>query len=95
MRINLHDPAPSGDGERRRRPSQPHRTPSSGRREGFPGSGLPSPRSPIVAGLAQGDPHHQRAPSLGELHQELEQEQEAQVVCHESPGLPGESCESS
>ncbi|PLB40233.1 uncharacterized protein BDW47DRAFT_93390 [Aspergillus candidus] len=32
--------------------------------------------SPIVA---TGDPHHQRAPSLGELHQELEQEQEAQV----------------
>ncbi|KAL6237293.1 hypothetical protein BDW75DRAFT_85587 [Aspergillus navahoensis] len=26
-----------------------------------------------------GDPHHHRAPSLGELHQELEQEQEAQV----------------
>ena len=26
------------------------------------------------------DPHHQRAPSLGDLHQELEQEQEAQVV---------------
>jgi hypothetical protein len=34
--------------------------------------------SPIIA---TGDPHHQRAPSLGELHQELEQEQEAQVVC--------------
>lgn len=34
--------------------------------------------SPVVA---TGDPHHQRAPSLGELHQELEQEQEAQVVC--------------
>ncbi|PYH44205.1 uncharacterized protein BP01DRAFT_84463 [Aspergillus saccharolyticus JOP 1030-1] len=32
--------------------------------------------SPIIA---MGDPHHQRAPSLGELHQELEQEQEAQV----------------
>ncbi|RAH79525.1 hypothetical protein BO86DRAFT_420712 [Aspergillus japonicus CBS 114.51] len=32
--------------------------------------------SPIIA---LGDPHHQRAPSLGELHQELEQEQEAQV----------------
>ncbi|KAA8650768.1 uncharacterized protein ATNIH1004_003457 [Aspergillus tanneri] len=32
--------------------------------------------SPIIA---TGDPHHQRAPSLGELHQELEQEQEAQV----------------
>ncbi|EGY13755.1 uncharacterized protein VDAG_00437 [Verticillium dahliae VdLs.17] len=26
-----------------------------------------------------GDPHHNRAPSLGELHQELEAEQEAQV----------------
>lgn len=25
-------------------------------------------------------PQHQRAPSLGELHQELENEQEAQVV---------------
>lgn len=35
--------------------------------------------SPIIA---TGDPHHQRAPSLGEIHQELEQEQEAQVVCH-------------
>lgn len=34
--------------------------------------------SPIIG---TGDPHHQRAPSLGELHQELEQEQEAQVVC--------------
>jgi hypothetical protein len=30
--------------------------------------------------FATADPHHQRAPSLGELHQELEQEQEAQVV---------------
>ncbi|APA05525.1 hypothetical protein sscle_01g002950 [Sclerotinia sclerotiorum 1980 UF-70] len=28
---------------------------------------------------ASGDPHHFRAPSLGEIHQELEQEQEAQV----------------
>ncbi|KAM5454333.1 hypothetical protein MaudCBS49596_002350 [Microsporum audouinii] len=32
--------------------------------------------SPVIA---TGDPHHQRTPSLGELHQELEQEQEAQV----------------
>ncbi|KAL4803561.1 hypothetical protein BDV18DRAFT_145036 [Aspergillus unguis] len=33
--------------------------------------------SPVIG---TGDPHHhQRAPSLGELHQELEQEQEAQV----------------
>lgn len=34
--------------------------------------------SPIIA---TGDPHHFRTPSLGEIHQELEQEQEAQVVC--------------
>jgi hypothetical protein len=33
--------------------------------------------SPIVS---TGDPHHFRSPSLGEIHQELEQEQEAQVV---------------
>lgn len=32
--------------------------------------------SPVIA---TGDPHHNRAPSLGEIHQELEQEQEAQV----------------
>lgn len=31
--------------------------------------------SPLLA-----DPHHHRAPSLGELHQELEAEQEAHVV---------------
>ncbi|KAJ5339772.1 hypothetical protein N7452_006500 [Penicillium brevicompactum] len=36
----------------------------------------PSHGSPV---FATADPHHQRAPSLGELHQELEQEQEAQV----------------
>lgn len=34
-----------------------------------------SPRSPFLP------PHHNRTPSLGELHQELEAEQEAQVVC--------------
>jgi hypothetical protein len=38
--------------------------------------------SPIIS---TGDPHHFRTPSLGEIHQELEQEQEAQVVC---PNLP-------
>ncbi|KAI1345588.1 hypothetical protein F5Y01DRAFT_52006 [Xylaria sp. FL0043] len=32
--------------------------------------------SPLLAGR---DPHHNRAPSLGDLHQELEAEQEAQV----------------
>lgn len=34
--------------------------------------------------MSTGDPHHFRAPSLGEIHQEIEQEQEAQVVCHPS-----------
>lgn len=37
----------------------------------------PSSLSPLL--LPGGDPHHARAPSLGELHQELEAEQEAQV----------------
>ncbi|KAJ1333529.1 hypothetical protein MN608_03520 [Microdochium nivale] len=36
----------------------------------------PMSASPSIIG---GDPHHDRAPSLGELHQELEAEQEAQV----------------
>ena len=37
--------------------------------------------SPLLGGppAGGGDPHH-RTPSLGELHQELEAEQEAQVV---------------
>ena len=34
--------------------------------------------SPTIGGIP--DPHHYRTPSLGEIHQELEQEQEAQVV---------------
>jgi hypothetical protein len=34
--------------------------------------------SPIIGSV---DLHHYRTPSLGEIHQELEQEQEAQVVC--------------
>lgn len=37
----------------------------------------PNTSSPLL--LPSGDPHHARAPSLGELHQELEAEQEAQV----------------
>lgn len=40
----------------------------------------PSNSSPL---LMARDPHHNRAPSLGELHQELEAEQEAQVVCRD------------
>jgi hypothetical protein len=38
--------------------------------------------SPIITG---GDPRHFRTPSLGEIHQELEQEQEAQVVSYPPP----------
>lgn len=39
----------------------------------------PQSGSPIIS---QREPQHLRNPSLGELHQELEQEQEAQVVSH-------------
>ena len=39
-----------------------------------------SPRLGAASGAGVGDPHHLRYPSLGEIHQELEQEQEAQVV---------------
>ncbi|KFY27734.1 hypothetical protein V493_03340 [Pseudogymnoascus sp. VKM F-4281 (FW-2241)] len=38
-----------------------------------------SPRLGAAGGVGVGDPHHLRNPSLGEIHQELEQEQEAQV----------------
>jgi hypothetical protein len=41
-------------------------------------------QSPSGRGMGQGpwphSPHHERTPSLGELHQELEYEQEGQVV---------------
>lgn len=42
-----------------------------------PSSPRPSNGSPMILPR---DPHHSRTPSLGELHQELEEEQEAQVV---------------
>ena len=71
MNINLNDPFIPGPGELSAvdsRTSAAHSHTSS---------------SPQTIGgirtIADGDPHHQRAPSLGELHQELEQEQEAQV----------------
>jgi hypothetical protein len=34
----------------------------------------------LAPGEMQRSPHHERAPSLGNLHQELEYEQEGQVV---------------
>lgn len=45
------------------------------------GFGASSPRLPSGSPmLLPRSPHHHRTPSLGELHQELEEEQEAQVV---------------
>lgn len=42
---------------------------------------MQSPSTRTRAGPWPHSPHHERAPSLGELHQELEYEQEGQVVC--------------
>ena len=67
MNLNLNDPTLPGPGELQssdHRPSMSHN---------FQTSSPHSIGSPTTA-------HRQRAPSLGELHQELEQEQEAQVV---------------
>lgn len=72
MNLNLNDPSLPGPGELQ---SSDHRS-SIG--HSFSTS---SPHS--IGGspmIGTGDPHHQHAPSLGEIHQELEQEQEAQVV---------------
>lgn len=77
MNLNLNDPTIPGPGE----------LSCSDHRSSLRGSSAQSPigLSPIGFGMSpgmnMGDPHHQRAPSLGEIHQELEQEQEAQVVC--------------
>ncbi|RDH32196.1 hypothetical protein BDQ94DRAFT_171450 [Aspergillus welwitschiae] len=64
-------------------PGEPTTTPHDHHRSSFGHNGLrtSSPLSNVGGNptVATGDPHHQRAPSLGELHQELEQEQEAQV----------------
>ncbi|KAI1459315.1 hypothetical protein F4805DRAFT_421111 [Annulohypoxylon moriforme] len=66
MNLQLNDPSVPGPGEMVT--------------EGSAGYATLSPQltatSPLLIG---GDPHHNRAPSLGELHQELEAEQEAQV----------------
>ncbi|KAL1883637.1 hypothetical protein Plec18167_002644 [Paecilomyces lecythidis] len=69
--LNLEDPSLPGPGELQ---GGSHRS-SMGYafRTASPTSLGGSPTIPT------GDPHHQRTPSLGELHQELEQEQEAQV----------------
>ncbi|KAI1767839.1 hypothetical protein GGR53DRAFT_71673 [Hypoxylon sp. FL1150] len=67
MNLQLNDPSLPGPGE----------MVAEGGSSG-PSSTSPRPMStsPLLIG---GGPHHTRAPSLGELHQELEAEQEAQV----------------
>ena len=71
MSLSLNDPTLPAPGE----------LSHSDHRANFFSTGSPS----SIGGssiIATGDPHHhQRNPSLGEIHQELEQEQEAQVVC--------------
>lgn len=66
MNLSLNDPSLPGPGELQSRPLVGHQHPAV------------SPHS--LGGSPTLMAHHQRAPSLGELHQELEQEQEAQVV---------------
>jgi hypothetical protein len=69
MNLQLNDPTLPPPGE------MVNESPISAYRTASP---QPITGSPIYA---SGDPHHYRTPSLGEIHQELEQEQEAQVVC--------------
>ncbi|CAG7563993.1 unnamed protein product [Fusarium equiseti] len=67
MNLQLNDPAVPSPGEMVSEQSTS-------------GSGLPVASPQPISGLPLvGDPHHHRAPSLGELHQELEAEQEAHV----------------
>lgn len=75
MSPNLNESAGAGPGTHGEGPWSDHRSSiSNAFRTASPTSHGGSPV------FATADPHHQRAPSLGELHQELEQEQEAQVV---------------
>ncbi len=67
MNLNLQDPSLPAPGEYQ--PTDYHSW-----------SGQFRATSPRSLGSPTIPQHHQRAPSLGELHQELEQEQEAQVV---------------
>lgn len=70
LNLNLNDPATPSPGEL---------ATSDSRR---PSHSFVSASPQTIGGrsaIATGDPHHQRQPSLGEIHNELEQEQEAQV----------------
>ena len=73
MNLSLNDPAQPGPGELQASDQ------SSSIGQGFRTSSPRSPRAPYSPSFPQ---QHHRTPSLGELHQELEQESEAQVVCY-------------
>lgn len=73
MNLQLNDPSVPGPGEM---VADSQHTQSGG--AATTASPQTMATSPLM--VAGGDPHHNRAPSLGELHQELEAEQEAQVV---------------
>lgn len=78
MNLNLNEMQGTSPGSSSELPASDHRDHRSSIGHAFR-TASPSSHggSPI---FATADPHHHRAPSLGELHQELEQEQEAQVV---------------
>ncbi|GKT45552.1 uncharacterized protein ColSpa_05733 [Colletotrichum spaethianum] len=72
MNLQLNDPSLPGPGEM---VADNQHAQSGGATTASP---QPMATSPMM--VPSGDPHHNRAPSLGELHQELEAEQEAQVL---------------
>ncbi|EMC96772.1 hypothetical protein BAUCODRAFT_34167 [Baudoinia panamericana UAMH 10762] len=88
MNASRHSPHRHPQGLERRRSSLMNNlsindptTPAPGEMQhsnGGPSAGSPRVGRRSIA-LATADPHHQRTSSLGEIHQELENEQEAQV----------------
>ncbi|RXG49776.1 hypothetical protein VDGE_00437 [Verticillium dahliae] len=81
MNLHLNDPALPGPGEMvaEEQPGRHNQASSPNPNAGVLPSASPQPISSSPHLIQGGDPHHNRAPSLGELHQELEAEQEAQV----------------
>ena len=73
MNLSLNDPAQPGPGELQASDQ------SSSIGQVLRTSSPRSPRGPYSPSFPQ---QHHRTPSLGELHQELEQESELQVVCY-------------
>lgn len=72
MNLQLNDPAVPGPGE------MLHETATRRSSNNISSPIALSSPSPILIATG-GDPHHNRSPSLGELHQEMEAEQEASV----------------